>query len=109
MTSQNHETEGSSNFMSGSSSCYYHYLAKFDGHRYCSRRKIIFLVCHVFKQDYVIKGSDDHNDRSGWEPPKVNYHPTMFSGHRHCGIAYIMVLVCCVTFISCKKDLYKLL
>ena len=81
----------------------YHYLAKSDGHRYCSSRDIIFFVSHVFKQDYVIKGSGDYNDRSGWESLKVSYHPTMFSGHRHCGIAYIMVLVCRVTVISYKK------
>ena len=40
-----------------------HHLAKFGRHRYCSRDKI-FLVCHVIKQDYEIKGSDDYNDMS---------------------------------------------
>ena len=25
--------------------------------------KITFLVCHVIKQDHVIKGSDDYNDK----------------------------------------------
>ena len=39
------------------------HLAKFGGHRYYSNRAI-FLVCHVIKQDHVVKGLGDHNDRS---------------------------------------------
>ena len=41
-----------------------HHLAKFGGHRYRSSRNILFLVCHAIKQDHVIKGSGDYNDRS---------------------------------------------
>ena len=33
-------------------------LAKFGGHRYCTCRDM-FLLCHVIKQEYVIKGSYD--------------------------------------------------
>ena len=39
------------------------HLAKFGGHRYCIS-KDMFLVCHVIKQDHVIKGSSDYNDMS---------------------------------------------
>ena len=43
----------------------HHDLAKFGGHRYCSSRDKLFLVCHhVFKQDYVIKEAGDYNDSS---------------------------------------------
>ena len=42
----------------------YHNLAKFGGHRYCISRDIKFLVCHVVKQDHIIKGSGGYNDRS---------------------------------------------
>ena len=40
-----------------------HYLAKFGGH--CSCRDM-FLVCYVIKQNHVIKGWRDDNDRSPW-------------------------------------------
>ena len=30
------------------------HLTKFGDHRYCSGRDIIFVVCHVIKQDYVL-------------------------------------------------------
>ena len=36
-----------------------HHPAKFVGHRYCSSRDIIFLVCDMIKQDQVIKGLGD--------------------------------------------------
>ena len=42
----------------------YHHLAKFGGHSYCSSKDIMFLVCHVIKQDHAIKGSGDSNDSS---------------------------------------------
>ena len=42
----------------------YHHLAKFDSHRYCSSRDIIFLVCHMIKLDQIIKGTGDCNDRN---------------------------------------------
>ena len=41
--------------------CYH--LIKFDGHSYCSNRDV-FLVGHTIKQDHVVKGSDDYNDRN---------------------------------------------
>ena len=40
-----------------------HYLAKYGGH--CSCRDM-FLVCYVIKQNHVIKGWGDDNDRSPW-------------------------------------------
>ena len=40
----------------------YHHLAKFGGHRYCSRD--MFLLCQVIKQDHIIKRSGDYNDKS---------------------------------------------
>ena len=63
VTSQNHMTEGSSNFISGSSSWYVTNL-QFGGHRYCNIRDKMFLVCHMIKQDHVIKGPTEYNDRS---------------------------------------------
>ena len=42
----------------------YHHYAKFGGHRYCSSRDIMILVCHVIKQDHIIKGSGDYYIRS---------------------------------------------
>ena len=43
---------------------FHHLAAKFGGDRYCSSKDIIFLVCHVMKQDHRIKGSVDYNNRS---------------------------------------------
>ena len=40
------------------------HLVKFGGHSYCSSRDIKFLVCHVIKQDSIIKGSGGYNDRN---------------------------------------------
>ena len=40
------------------------HLAKFGGHRHCISTGIMFLICHVIKQDQVIKGSSDDNDMS---------------------------------------------
>ena len=77
-----------SNFVSGSSMAY-HYLAKFGDHRYCTSRDM-FLVCHVIKQEHVIKELGDYNDRCSF---KVSQHPTKFVGYRHCGIGDIMFLV----------------
>ena len=42
----------------------FNHLAKFGGHRYYSSKDIMFLVCHVIKQNDVIKGSGKYNDRS---------------------------------------------
>ena len=50
----------------------YHHFIKFGGHRYCSSRDIMFLVCHVIKQDPIIKGSGDYYDR---RPVKVSNIP----------------------------------
>ena len=41
----------------------YDHLVKFGGHRYCSSRDMC-LVCHVIKQDHLLKGSDDYKDSS---------------------------------------------
>ena len=61
--SKNHETEGSSNLFSGSSSCYVTTLPSWMAKRIVEG-EIMFLVCHVIKQGHVIKGSIDYNDRS---------------------------------------------
>ena len=50
--------------MTGGSSIAYHHLAKFGDHRYCSSRNVMFLVCHVIRQDLIIKGSGDYKDRN---------------------------------------------
>ena len=39
-----------------------HHLAKLRGHRCCSGRDML-LVCQVIKEEDVIKGSGDYNDR----------------------------------------------
>ena len=41
-----------------------HDLAKFDSHRYCGSRDVMFLLCHVIWQDHVIKGSGDYSNRN---------------------------------------------
>ena len=51
----------------------------------------MFLVCHVIKQDHVIKGSGDHDVDDSL---KVSHHPSKFGSHRHRGIGDIMLLVC---------------
>ena len=61
-----------------------HHLAKFRGQRYCSSRDM-FLVCHVIKQNHVIKGSDDYDNRTIGAPSKSG-------GHRQCSSGDIMVL-----------------
>ena len=40
-----------------------HRFAKFGSHSYCSSRNM-FLVCHVIKQDHVIKELGKYNDRN---------------------------------------------
>ena len=49
VTSQIHVIEGSSSFLSGSSSFFMvcHEFAKFGDHRYCGNRDIMFLVSHL--------------------------------------------------------------
>ena len=42
-----------------------HYFATFGGHKYCSSRDILFLGCHVIKQEHVMKGSCDYDE---WTP-----------------------------------------
>ena len=59
------------------------HLVTFGGHRYSSSRYIMFLVCHLMKQ----------------EPMKLSYHPSSFGGHGHSGGSRdIMVSVYHVTF-----------
>ena len=41
-----------------------HYLARSGGHSYCSSRDIILFVCHLIKENRVIKVSGDYNDTS---------------------------------------------
>ena len=45
----------------------YHNFDKFDGHKYCSTRDMMFLFYHVIKQDHIIQWSEDYND---WIPSK---------------------------------------
>ena len=47
------------------------HLAKFNGHRYCGSRDILFLVRHVIKQDHK-------------ELLNVSHHSAKFGGHSHC-------------------------
>ena len=65
----------------------YHHFAWFGGHRYCSSKNK-FLVFHVIKKDYKIKGSVNS------QTLKVSHHPARFGGHKHCSSGDIMVLVC---------------
>ena len=60
VTSQKYVTEGSSNFMAGSSSWYVATLPTLVAIGIAVVE--MFLVCHMIKQDHVIKGSGDHND-----------------------------------------------
>ena len=48
------------------------------------------LVSQVIYQNHVVKGSSSF----GWEPLKVNHHPTRFGGRRDYVIGDKMVLVC---------------
>ena len=78
LTLQNHLTGGSSNFTyEWELFKVYHHLAKFGGHRRCSSRNI-FLVYHVIKQDHIIKGSGDYNDRGPQgNPTSVTILPSL--------------------------------
>ena len=51
----------------------------------------MFLVCHVIKQDHIIKGSGDHDVDDSL---KISHHPSKLGSHRHRGIGDIMLLVC---------------
>ena len=64
--------------------------AKFDGHRYCGRGDMMYLVCHVISQDHETKCWSNY----GWEPPKTSHHPAKFSVQKQCGSGDMMVLVC---------------
>ena len=64
----------------------YNHLATFCDDNYCSSRDIIFLVCHLIKQDHKILGSDVY-DRP------LSHNLTTFGSHRHCGIWVIVFLV----------------
>ena len=41
---------------------------KIGGQKYCSSSRDMFLVCHVMKQNDLIKRSDDYNDRNPSKP-----------------------------------------
>ena len=62
MNLQNHVIEGSSNFMSGSSSWYISILPSVVALRIVVVE--MFLVCHMIKQDHIIKGPDDYKNRN---------------------------------------------
>ena len=68
------------------------YHPKFGGHRYCSSGDIMFLVCHLIKQDHIIKRSVDYKKY------KLSHHPAKFGGYRHCTSRDIIVLVCHVIY-----------
>ena len=40
-----------------------HHPAKFGGNRFCTSRDIL-LVCHVIKQDHVVTGSGDYDNKN---------------------------------------------
>ena len=42
----------------------YYHLAKFGGHMYCGSKDILLLVCHVSKQEQIVKGSGDYKDKN---------------------------------------------
>ena len=60
VTSQKYVTEGSSNFMAGSSSWYVATLPSLVAIGIAVVG--MFLVCHMIKQDHVIKGSGNYSD-----------------------------------------------
>ena len=62
MTSENHLTEGPSDFMNWSSSWYVTTLTSLLAIVIVVVQ--IFLACHVIKQDHMIKGSGDYNNKS---------------------------------------------
>ena len=48
------------------------------------------LVCYVFLQNHVIKGSCDFMVR----PLEVSHHPGKFGGYDFCNSIDIMILIC---------------
>ena len=56
MTLQNHLTEESLNFMSGSSLLYVHHPVKFVDHKYQGSRDKTFLVFHLRSHDQSVMG-----------------------------------------------------
>ena len=60
VTSESHVTEGSSNFMNWSFSWYVTTLSSLVA---ICIEVAMFLVCHVIKQDHMIKDSGDCNNR----------------------------------------------
>ena len=59
------------------------------GHRYCSSRDMEFLVCHMTKQDHLIKGSGDYNNK---EPLTEHCHYAKFGDHTHCSGGNVILL-----------------
>ena len=74
----------------------YHPPSQVGGHRCCSSRDKMFLICHVVKQDHIAKSQVTMTIRA----PKVSHHDTNFGGNRHCGTRDIRPLVCHVIFLD---------
>ena len=52
-----------------------HHLAKLGSHKYSSNRDM-FLVCHMIKQDHIIKGGSDYK-----KPLEVCHCSAKSGGH----------------------------
>ena len=74
----------------------YHPPSQVGGHRCCSKRDKMFLICHVVKQDHIAKSQVTMTIRA----PKVSHHDTNFGGNRHCGTRDIRPLICHVIFLD---------
>ena len=48
-----------------------------------------FLVCHMTKQDHLIKGSGDYNNK---EPLTEHCHYAKFGDHTHCSGGNVILL-----------------
>ena len=70
-----------------------HHLTKFGDPRYC-RSRDIFLVCHLIKQDRLIKKWWWDEGKGGGEVAVTIGAPQVkFGAHRHCSSGDIMGLV----------------
>ena len=63
VTLKKHIFQGLSLFMSGRSSWYITTFPSFVSINIVVVGITMFLACHLIKQDHIIKGSDEYNDR----------------------------------------------
>ena len=64
MTPYDHIFKGLCDFMHEGPLIVGQHIAKFNSHRPCNSRDIMYLICHVTLQDHVIKGSCDFMEGS---------------------------------------------